>query len=174
MTDSVTYIEQDNSMVLVEPQGWSVPQPCYTWHQEYIDEWLAEGNTIAPWINPLSTVDGADSAKLAELKTVYKQEAATPVPSYGTVWNGGEASAHRINGKAETMIHQDTSLGEIHDIDNIPHEMDAISMKDIAANISVAYEIIFKHYQSKKNEVAFCVNDPDVVDKVSCINAVTW
>ena len=45
-TTSIRYTQADNSQVFIEPQGYSVPQPCQTWHQEIIDEWIAEGNTI--------------------------------------------------------------------------------------------------------------------------------
>lgn len=43
------YTEPDNSQVVVEPHGWTMPQPCDTWHQTELDLWIAEGNTIAPY-----------------------------------------------------------------------------------------------------------------------------
>ena len=44
MTDSIRYIAPDNSQVKVEPQGWNVPQPCNTYHQDSIIQW-EEGRT---------------------------------------------------------------------------------------------------------------------------------
>ena len=46
MTDItlVRYSLPDNSQVKVEPQGWSCPQPCETYHQATITQW-EEGRT---------------------------------------------------------------------------------------------------------------------------------
>lgn len=29
-----------------------VPQPCETWHREFIDKWLADGGVIEPYVAP--------------------------------------------------------------------------------------------------------------------------
>lgn len=44
MVDTVRYINPEHSLVKVEPEGWTVPQPSRTWHQEKITQWL-EGRT---------------------------------------------------------------------------------------------------------------------------------
>jgi len=86
MTDSITYTNEDNSSVLIMPQGWNTPQPCETYHQGIIDEWIAEGNTIAPYVPPVeptaeeqvyAQVDNLDGVMSALVNTVSDITGAT-------------------------------------------------------------------------------------------------
>lgn len=68
MTDTIRYTQADNSQVLIEPQDYSVPQPCNTWHQEIIDEWIAEGNTISPYYEYYDwTIAQAQSVQISNI-----------------------------------------------------------------------------------------------------------
>lgn len=163
MITKATYAGSSNTMCTIEPSMAIVPA-----NDPQVTEWVNAGNTIFPYEPPSQTADEARTAKLSELKSTYEEQSVVSVGSAGFVWNGGEASAHRINGKAETMLHMSTPLGSIYDVDNIPHEMSAQSIKDIAADISVSYELVFTKYQVDKNEVQTCG------DNIICINAVTW
>lgn len=52
MIISIQYIDETNETVRVELDDgmvWFCPQPCETWHNELIQEWLDAGNEIAPY-----------------------------------------------------------------------------------------------------------------------------
>lgn len=50
------YLNPEGSFVLVMPEGWCVPWPCETYHRAIIEERLAEGETIEPYVAPPAPV----------------------------------------------------------------------------------------------------------------------
>jgi len=94
-----------------------------------------------------------------EIRAAFLTATKVPVDSNGFTWNGGEMSAMRLKGKADTLVQKSLTEGDIHDIDNIQHTLTVAQILDIAADISVAYEVQFDLYQAKKNEIVAANGD---------------
>jgi len=102
MIENIRYSNLDNSQVIVEPQGWNVPQPCETWHQGVIDKWLAEGNTIAPYDeNYGKTTEQIYLEKVTAAEALTDAHIQAPIASYnnanGTNFGGIHNCASYIN-----------------------------------------------------------------------------
>jgi|GEM_PF-5687751 len=144
-----------------------VPYPVTGQYAAHVDSWLTS-NAIAvysPWAN--MTLEQAQSKQLLEIKKQFTAESIQPVAVAGVSYNGGVNSAMLLNGKADTLIHLAVASGDIHDINNAPHALSTTQIKDVAAAISVAYELVFDKYQLKKTQIANCTD-------IACVSSITW
>ena len=91
--------------------------------------------------------------KRNKLKALFQEKIIQPVDALNNTWNGGYESALLINGKAQTLEYLNQIKGDIHDINNEPHILTVDEIKQVAAEISIAYELHFDWYQSKKREI---------------------
>jgi len=134
---------------------------------------LVEGNPVANGGHYLQTwnqiglgpseidnrVISVRTSKSSQLRSAFNISANADVMSGGFIWNGGSQSALIFNGKAETLDHRSLASGGIHDIDNVQHTLTPNAIRDVAADISEAYESAFDLLQAKKNELAACGDD---------------
>ena len=165
MVTAVTYTDPTHEHILVEPEGWHMPWPCKTWHGAEIQEWIDGGNTIAPYVKPVSQVA---AEKLAELEANFDTEANADVVSNGQIWKGGATSAMLLDGQANKLNHRSASNGIIHSKDHVAHTLTPNQIKDVAADVADAYSAAYAKLQDKLLELDTCGGDVD------CILAITW
>lgn len=102
MTDSVRYITEDNSLIKVEPEGWTIPQPCHTYHQSIIDAWVDEGFSIAPY-DPYHgwTEEQIQAAKVSQAESIVEAHIAEVITTYNQAnmlkFDGIHSVANYIN-----------------------------------------------------------------------------
>ena len=144
MTDSIRYTQADNSHVLIEPQGYSVPQPCNTWHQEIIDEWIAEGNTITPYDH----LYGQDITDVKELK-------------YAEIWTESD----KRNVDSEKVFFTSGSKTQRNN-DRLKKQNDRIANKKIKGQATTPEEDVFidqwddcMDWQDSTNDIADIAQD---------------
>ncbi len=63
---SIRYADAEQAGIEIETtEGrFSAPWPVNTWHSFYIDEWLASGNPIQPYVPPPEPVPNASPLQL--------------------------------------------------------------------------------------------------------------
>ena len=162
---NVTFTSSAENAVKVEPQGWNCPWPCETYHSAEIQAWIDEGNTITPYVKPVSEVA---AEKAAELEANFNIEANADVLSNGQVWKGGAASAMLLDGQANKLNHRSSASGVIHSKDHVAHTLTPNQIKDVAADVADAYSAAYAKLQDKLLELDTCGGDVD------CILAITW
>ena len=165
MVTQVTYANAEQNTLRVEPEGWSMPWPSNTWHREAVQDWLDAGNTIAPYVKPVSEVR---AEKLSELSAAFNAEASADVVTPHGTFSGGSESAMTVNGKAETVGHRGNPNGTIHTLGHVAVTLNVNQMKDVAADISEAYNTVYDKLQTKLLAIDTCGEDS------ACINSVVW
>jgi hypothetical protein len=63
-----TYTTEDNTSLKVtldDGTVWHMPQPCETWHNAYLQEYLDSGGVINPYVPPASGDELTVEEKLA-------------------------------------------------------------------------------------------------------------
>lgn len=122
-------------------------------------------NIIPDYVKPVNEVR---AEKLAEIQSQFNIEANAEVISNGQTWNGGIANALAINGDADLQSHRGRPEATIHSKDHMSHTMSVNAIKDVAADIGEAYDVVNAKLHVKLKEVSNCG------DNAACIITVTW
>jgi hypothetical protein len=64
---TIRYANPEQSTLIVN-DTMSVPWPCHTWHNEMIQEWLDEGNPIAPYAK-YNSLEQAKAGHIADINS---------------------------------------------------------------------------------------------------------
>lgn len=120
------------------------------------------------FINPASTLSGAQADALAALATEFAQKSAADVTdSNGVAWSGGLQSALSIDGAARLAAAGGATTIEIFDASNAGHVLTIVQANAVSTAIGAAYQTAFAKYQGYKVAIAAATT-------VKAVQAITW
>jgi hypothetical protein len=164
VVDTVTYQNANNNAVNVEPEGWSAPWPCNTWHGAVIQKWIDAGNTIAPYVKPLPEVK---AEKAVEMERAYGLQASQPVVTAHGTFAGGAVSGLKINAQSDLATHIGAAQAKVWRTDHSVILLNPAQLKDVAAAVGQAEEAAYETLQNKLAAIEACADE-------ACVNAITW
>ena len=171
----VYYNSADNSSVRVEPQGWSVPQPCNTYHQQIIQEWLSDGNQIEPYDEWCGlSLDDMKFRKRIEMKAernALLNGVTNITTSQGTypvdVNQTNRSNMHQAYDNAVLAGIDLTSQTVWKMGDNNHYQIQYAELAEIGLQLGIYISDLYQNEAVKNAQIDACTNR-------ACVESVSW